>query len=67
MKNSYIFPNQKKKKKAKGMAVFFFANLFYVWLNGRKWIFFSFYGHTRGIWMFPGQGLNWSCCCQSTP
>ena len=25
--------------------------------------FFSFYGHTRGIWKFPGQGLNCSCSC----
>ena len=23
---------------------------------------FSF-GHTHGIWQFPGQGLNLSCCC----
>ena len=25
--------------------------------------FYIFYGHTWGIWKFPGQGLNPSCSC----
>ena len=29
--------------------------------------FLSFYGCTRGIWKFPGQGSNWSCSCPPTP
>ena len=27
----------------------------------------SFSGHTHGIWRFPGQGSNRSCCCQPMP
>ena len=30
-------------------------------------IFWSFQGHTHGIWGFPGQGSNQSYCCQPTP
>ena len=29
--------------------------------------FFSFLGHTRSIWKFPGKGLNWSCSCLPAP
>ena len=29
--------------------------------------FFSFQGHTRGIWMFPGQGSNQSYSCRPIP
>ena len=25
--------------------------------------FFSFYGHTCGMWKFPGLGSKWSCSC----
>ena len=32
-----------------------------------SFFFFSFYGHTRGIWKFLGYGSNWSCSCQPTP
>ena len=31
------------------------------------YFFLAFYGHTHGIWRFPGQGLNWSYSCQPTP
>ena len=39
-------------------------------LNISKYVFvfvFAFQGHTRGIWRFPEQGLNWSYSCQPVP
>ena len=30
-------------------------------------VFCLFQGHTCGIWRFPGQGSNWSCCRRPTP
>ena len=41
-------------KTMKNMATFPETNLTH---------FFSFYGYTCGKYKFPGQGLNWSCCC----
>ena len=30
-------------------------------------VFWGVWGHTHGIWNFPGQGLNQSCICWPTP
>ena len=30
------------------------------------YLFLSFEGRTRGIWRFPSQGSNRSCCCRLT-
>ena len=31
-----------------------------------EFFFFFFFGHTLGIWKFPGQGSNPSCSCDNT-
>ena len=42
-----------------GLGAFFFLS---------SLVFYLFRAATnRGIWRVPGQGSNWSCCCQPTP